>query len=99
MEELKEGTGTLQSKWEQRDKFEVSWSITFRTDVQPIPTNPRIQTKLAHTVNHINRVDGHEIPDGEYKLTYTTPDTNEEFQYLTKNQGLWEILPQQSRSW
>jgi hypothetical protein len=99
MGELKEGIGSLQSRWEHREQFEVSWSITFRTYVQAMPTNPRILTKPAHIVNHIRSVDGREIPDGEYKLTYTAEDTNEEVQYLTRSQGEWEVLIKQSHSW
>ena len=98
MEELQEGTGALESRWESKDNFDVSYSIMFRSDLQPLPAAPRVLRKLSHIVNHIRSVDGREIPGGEYKLTYSTEGT-QEFQYLRMNQGIWEVVPQQSQSW
>jgi hypothetical protein len=98
MEELQEGTGALESRWESKDKFDASYSIMFRSDLQPLPAAPSVFLKMSHIVNHIRSVDGREIPDGEYKLTYPTEGT-QEYQYLRKNQGIWEVLPQQSQSW
>jgi hypothetical protein len=98
MEDLQEGTGTLESKWESKDKFDVSYSIMFRSDFQPLPAAPRMLRKLSDIVNHIRSVDGREIPDGEYKLFYPTEGT-QEYQYLRKYQGVWEVLSRQYESW
>lgn len=98
MDELQEGTGRLESRWESSDKFDVLYSIMFRSDMQPLPAAPSVLRKLSHIVNHIRSVDGREIPDGDYKLLYLTEGTREH-QYLRKHQGFWEVLLQQSHSW
>ena len=98
MDELQEGTGRLESKWELNDKFDVSFSIMFGSGLQPLPAAPSVLRTPLHNVNHIRSVDGREIPDGEYKLTYPTEGT-QKYQYLRKHQGFLEMLLQQSHSW
>ena len=91
MEGLQEGTGTLERKWESKEKFDVSYSIIFQSGSQPLPAAPNVLRMLKPIVNHIRCVDGREIPDGEYKLSYPTEDT-QKYLYLRKYQGIWEVL-------
>jgi hypothetical protein len=100
MEGLQEGTGTLESKWGLKDKFDVSYSIIFQSGlIQPLPAAPNVLEVLKPFVNHIQCLDKREIPDGEYKLSYPTEGTQKHL-YLRKYQDVWEVLILQSfQSW
>jgi hypothetical protein len=92
MEGIQEGTGSLESKWGPKDKFDVSYSIIFQSGlVQPLPAAPNVLKLLKPIVNHIRFVDGREIPDGEYKLYYPN-EGNQKNLYLRKYQGGWEVM-------
>lgn len=81
----------MESKWETKDKFDVSYSIVFQSGSQPLPAAPNVLEILKPIVNHIRCVDEREIPDGEYKLSYPTEGT-QKYLYLRKHQGVWEAL-------
>ena len=95
MNEHQQGTGTLESKYKLNHKFEVECEITYQFDLVPFPAAPKMTAKQSHIVDHVRRLDGGEIPDGDYRL-FWSPDGSQEYQYLRQTQGEWAVLLHQS---
>ena len=92
-EERQEGKGTLTSKLASKFVFDVACSITFRIEVDRLPTESRLKAKEGHVVHYIRSVDNRIIPNGDYELDTMPTGSASEFIQECKTQDSWEILP------